>query len=357
MPNRSSTSSSDPSRRRWIALALALALVLGGEIVFRLSGASLLGYEECILRWKMEQLDPGAPDADVLLLGASRVVNGLVPREMEDVWGGGLRCVNLGINGCPVETLVIILDEYLEHHPPPRAVVASVVPLFLGQRKPLAGGFEVRSLYRFSDVAGLGVAAGLDPWLNWLEGRIPSRARLSYLRHGLQTGSFSYPAEGEKSGLLLRTPGALWSRLDTETGYVPFVDGTLESRSRTESAYWNAKFNVLPWRVEQLYRLEQLCSANGVPLFLCATPQPLSLFNRNSARGYNRQVNRFWERTLAGRPALLWVGPYVRVAADQLFADWWCHPTERGARAFSRQLAEELAAAGSDPDIFLNFPH
>jgi hypothetical protein len=352
MPNHSSTSSSEPYRRRWIALALALGLVLLGEAALLLSGARLLGYEECILRWKMDRLDRGAADADVLLLGASRVVHGLVPREMEEVWGGNLRCVNLGINGCPVETLVIILDEYLEHHPPPVAVLASVVPLFLGPQKPLASGFEVRSLYRFSDVAALGAAAGLDPWLDWIEGRFPSRARLSYLRQGLQRGSFSYPAEGEKCGLLLRTPGALWSRLEAENGYVPFVDGTLEQRLPTESAYWNARFNVLPRRLEQLSRLEQLCSARDVPLCLFATPEPLSLFNRNSARGYNRQVSRFWERTLAERPALRWVGPYLRAQDDDLFADWWCHPTERGARAFSRQLAEEVASAYSRSDLF-----
>lgn len=352
MPIRSSTSSSEPIRRRWLALALALCLILGGEAALWLSGEKLLGYEECILRWKMEQLGPGSADADVLLLGASRVVHGLVPGEMEEAWAGSLRCVNLGINGCPVETLVIILDEYLEHHPPPKAVLASVVPLFLGSRKPLAGGFEVRSLYRFSDVAGLGMATGLDPWLNWIEGRVPSRARLAYLRQGLQSGSFRYPATGSKTGLIYRTRGELWARLEAESGYVPFVDGTLAERSRRDSAYFNARFGVLPQRVEQLFRLEELCSAKGVPLVLFATPQPLSLFNFNSTRGYNRQVRHFWERTLDGRPGLRWVGPYLRAEADNRFADWWCHTTEAGARDFSRRLAEEVAAACSQPDVF-----
>jgi hypothetical protein len=326
-----------------MALALALTLVLGGEAAFWLSSEKLLGYEECILRWKMEQLGGGADDADVLLLGASRVVHGLVPREMEDVWGGGLRCVNLAINGCPVETLVIILDEYLQHHRPPQMVLASVVPLFLGPRKPLAGGFEVRSLYRFSDVAALGPGTGLDPWLNWIEGRVPSRARLSYLRNGLQSGDFRYPATGEKAGLIHRSPGELWNCLEAESGYAPFVEGALGRRVRTESAYWSARFAVLPQRVEQLDRLAALCSARGIPLYLYATPQPLSLFNHNSERGYNRQIRVFWEQTLADRAGLRWVGPWQRAAGDEQFADWWCHPTEAGARAFSRQLAGEVS--------------
>ncbi len=343
MPNRSSTSSSDPAQGRWIALALALVLVLGGEAAFWLSNEKLLGYEECVLRWKMEQLGRVAPDADVLLLGASRVVHGLAPREMEDVWGGDLHCVNLAINGCPVETLVIILDEYLRHHPPPKAVLASVVPLFLGPRKPLAGGFEVRSLYRFSDVAALGRSAGLDPWLDWIEGRVPSRARLAYLRQGLQSGSFRYPATGDKEGLILRTPGDLWARLEEESGYVPFVQGSLGRRVRRESAYWNASFGVLPERAVQLDRLAELCSSRGIPLYLFATPQPLSLFNHNLSRGYNRQVRTFWEKTISARDDLRWVGPWLRAGADEQFADWWCHPTETGARVFSRQLAEELS--------------
>lgn len=352
MPNRSSTSSSDPVRGRWLALLVALTLVLGGEAVLLLSGEKLLGYEECILRWKMERFHRGTPDADVLLLGASRVVHGLVPREMEAVWGGDLDCVNLGINGCPVETLVILLDEYLENHRPPRAVLASVVPLFLGPKKPLAGGFEVRSLYRLSDVARLGPGVGLDPLLDWIEGRVPSRARLSYLRRGLQHGSFRYPAVGDKAGLIFRTPGELWSRLDAESGYVPFVHGNLAGRSRRESGYWNARFSVLPHRIGSLDRLDQLCAERGIQLFLFATPQPLSLFNRNSARGYNRQVSHFWERILERRPGLGWVGPYLRTAPDLGFADWWCHPTEESARAFSRQLAEEVAVASPHPEMF-----
>ncbi len=347
MRSHSSTSSSEPTRRRWIALAVALVLVLGGEALFLASGERLMGYEESILRWKMDRLGSEAPDTDVLLLGASRVVHGLVPHEMEAIWGDQLSCVNLAINGCPVETLVIILDEYLEHHPPPRAVLASVVPLFLGHRKPLAGGFEVRSLYRLSDVSRLGLGTGLDPWLNWIEGRVPSRARLAYLRHGLQSGSFRFPAMGEKEGLIHRTPAAILACLDREAGYAPFVAGTLAGRNRMESAYWNIKWSIEPRRVDQLHRLADLCADRDIPLFLFATPQPLSLFNRGSSRGYQRQVSRFWDRWLAGRPDVRWLGPHFRAGADRKFSDWWCHSTEPAAREFSRRLAGEAAEAWS----------
>lgn len=341
MHSRSSISSSEALPRRRIALILALLLVAGGEAAFHFSGHRLLGYEECLLRWKMDRLRSSAGEADVLLLGASRVTHGLVPSEMERTWGGDVRCLNIGIDGCPVETLAIILDTYLDHHPPPRAVLASIVPLFLGPRKPLAGGFEVRSLYRFSDVVALGPRAGPRPWLDWIEGRVPSRARLAYLRGVLQGGSFEYPATGEKSGLICRTPGALWARLGEEAGYVPYVEGGLESRSRRESAYWNANFAVLPERLEWIDRLVGLCAAHDVPLVLFATPQPLTLYNRHSRRGYNRRVNGFWEETLRGRSDVRWSGPFVRASADDQFADWWCHLTESGARSFSRQLAEE----------------
>jgi len=289
----------------------------------------------------MDQIRPGAEGADVLLLGASRVAHGLVPSELEAVWGDDARCLNLGIDGCPVETMVVTLDRYLEHHPPPRAVLASVVPLFLGPRKPLAGGFEVRSLFRLSDVAALGRGAGFDAWLDWLEGRVPSRARLTYLRQGLQSGCFEYPATGEKEGLVYRTPQALWKGLEDGSGYVPYVSGTLHDRSKRESAYWSANFAVLPERVDQIRLLAGICEAHGVPLGLFATPQPLTLYNRQARRGYNRRVRLFWERITGGLDEVTWVGPFVRAAGDEQFADWWCHLTADGARTFSRKFALE----------------
>jgi hypothetical protein len=107
---------------------------------------------------------------------------------------------------------------------------------------------------------------------------------------------------------------------------------------------------VIPRRVEELDRLARLCADRGVPLYLFATPQPLSLYNHNLSRGYHRQVRAFWERTTAGRTDLRWVGPWLRAGDDEQFADWWCHPRERGARAFSRQLAGEVADAWSRAD-------
>jgi hypothetical protein len=95
-------------------------------------------------------MKPRQPPADVLFLGSSRTVRGIVPQAVEEALQEagepGLRALNLAVNGTPRHANYLELADWLEDHAQPRIVVVEVgvadvipwphemLPRFMGAR-------------------------------------------------------------------------------------------------------------------------------------------------------------------------------------------------------------------------------
>jgi hypothetical protein len=77
-----------------------------------------------------ELMKPREAPADVLLLGSSRSVRGLVPdafeRELESIGAPAMRALNLSVNGTPRHANCLELEDWLDDHPSPKVVCLEV---------------------------------------------------------------------------------------------------------------------------------------------------------------------------------------------------------------------------------------
>ena len=106
--------------RPFAYLALVALLFFAGDRL----GALALGQAVEKSEFRFARLYRGGLENDVLIVGDSRAVHSVFAPELSKELG--LRVFNLGFNGMSGEITEAVIDDYLAHNPPPKAVVIEV---------------------------------------------------------------------------------------------------------------------------------------------------------------------------------------------------------------------------------------
>ncbi len=175
----SSTSSSDPALKAWLATLLLIATVeliawATGPVSAAESGARFYPpgaqptYEQSIIQWQYNRaMSPDLADTDVLIIGDSSALMGIDPRVIEA--RTALRTESLALVAfAHVHGFADALDFYLGHQPPPRLVVLGMAPFGYAVPWPAYEEYGLRTA-----IAGW---AGADPPL-WPSLALRARAR------------------------------------------------------------------------------------------------------------------------------------------------------------------------------------
>lgn len=279
--------------------------------------------EESVTQWQLDRLR-SAP-ADVVLIGDSSALNGLVPAAFEEATG--LRAQNFAtICWATVDGHADVLELYLRTHGAPRVVVYQMATLVhvMPQDDLLAGGFY--------NQLGDYIGTRTDRWpvplasLRW--------RRLA--RDWVDGQRFAPAYTGVPRGRELSDAG-IAAFLSASAGF---------NIDRAPRARWDdvvpVRPSLTPEALAGLVRLYRLSATWGFDLYVVHNPMPELLRSPALEIGY-AEVERVVSAAAEPFPRVMIVGPFARWFRNEAFANVE-HLTLEGAWSHSRTLARFIAA-------------
>jgi hypothetical protein len=269
----------------------------------------------------------GDIDAEVLVTGSSRALNGFDPRVIQSETGA--RAYNIGINGSQTDMQVAVLKTYLRHNPKPALIV--------------------HSLDSFSFVTS---RSGV-----WFPGQYMPYLQEDGIYHGLRAVDrdawkarylplYGYAVE-DMNFTWLTGLKALLGRFPQEDRYLGFqprdAPWNEEFAHFKDAAAAGVRFPIEPQGVRDLEELLATCRAQGIRVLLVYSPVYIEM--QRLERNRDEIFGLF--RELAGRyDAPLWDYSGSAVSGDRGYFVNSQHLNASGAAVFSREFAGKLAHSG-----------
>lgn len=332
----------------WIAALQGLAMVLPGypwpaqtrpEVAVRTERYYRYGGwirtsptpEESIIQWQVHHLLMDVPPQEVIFVGDSSCLMGIVPQRITE--RTGLPAWNLGtVGSLSTHGHARILELYLQRHTAtkPKLVVCYLAP---------------PTLLRTSEqVAELGVLNRFHEWLDGADAGLTGRAPLAQLP-GYRLRRPLYAAAGQMLGDSRPTPV-----LDVKRGHFPSDDSirqTLlknrgylpEPRKRTWLPVPNSHPTPMPTpdSLSGIVRMFELAQRHSVELLFVMTPLPESYRTREYEQAFRHLEQRLCEAAHP-YPNVKLSQPLLRYCRDEDFGTLH-HLSETAAPGNSDQVA------------------
>jgi hypothetical protein len=269
----------------------------------------------------------GDIDAEVLVTGSSRALNGFDPRIIHDVTGA--RAYNIGINGSQTDMQVAVLKAYLRHNPKPALIVHSLDSFsFVTSRSGVWFPGQYLPYLKEQGIYDGLRAVDREAWKARylpLYGYAVEDMNFTWLT-GLKALLGRFPAEDRYLGFQPRD--AAWSE-----EFAHFKD----------AAASGVRFPIEPQGVRDLEELLATCRAQGIRVLLVYSPVYVEM--QRLERNRDEIFGLFGD--LAGRyGAPLWDYSGSAVSRDRGNFVNSQHLNASGAAAFSRQFADQLGRSG-----------
>ena len=315
-----------PEERRGAAWAITLSIVLLVELVTLAAGASgtaptdqgvrfyhpgvVPTFTESVTQWQTRRVLDLPRAADVIFLGDSSVLMGIIPERMEREVGRDVE--NFGmIQTIGIDGHVDLLVRYLETHAPPEILVYYFSDGTLSQLLDEGSGQEVRDAYR----EWLGFPGGVKGL--WPTARARSRARTLWAADWYE----ATPKDEGVREFIFRHQG--------------FVRSTQE-RAALKEVPIGYNEPIEP----QLLRFFRVAEEHGIRLFLMHAPMA-DQYDRPDNRRRHAVNERLLVELAASFPAVRVVLPFARYAPTEAFVDYE-HLSLRGAQINTLQVSRWL---------------
>lgn len=287
--------------------------------------------EESVVQWQLDRLRTA--QADVVLLGDSSAMNGLVPAAFEEITG--LPTQNFAsICWVTVDGHADVLELYLRTHGAPRVVVYQMATLVhvMPQRDLLAGGFY--------DQLGDYIGTRTDRW----PVPLPSLQWRRLARDVVDGQQFAAAYTNAPRGREL-SDADLAAFLSTNHGF---------NIDRAPRPRWDDVVPILPLLQPEalagLIRLFELSEAWGFDLYVVHNPMP-ELIRHPELEARYAAVERVVSAAAEPYARVNVIGPFGRWFRNEAFANVE-HLTPEGAWSHSQTLARfvgsRLAAASAE---------
>lgn len=153
-----------PARAAWAAVATFVLLLALAEVSFRVSGLGRSLRAENLYIAKPDVF-AAAPNADLVVIGDSRILHGFQPKTAEQVVqaerGEVIRAWNAGLSGAPPMAHLAWVRRVLSQATKPRLVVLSISPYMFGSKIAHNVAREsLTTIWRFQDIPSLLRAGG-----------------------------------------------------------------------------------------------------------------------------------------------------------------------------------------------------
>ena len=326
MPPNSSTSSSSGGGR---SLGLVLAAIASVEVGVALAvpvvapidaGARyylpgvLPSLDASMVQWQGERLRVGdEPPADVLIIGDSAALMGLIPSVITE--RTGLRTQNLAtVAHLGIDGQADVLEEHLARHPAPKTVV-------------FAFGDWSFSATR-AELARIGMLRGYREWIGRDERLVAS-----------------WPSHRLRAAARRVISGAWYEAGRNDDGVRAFLfehHGYL--REPAELADWSKATRpdiaIHPDAADGLARISKAAAGAGAGLLLVHAPIP-DVYESPQTRALYQANEALLRRALAQLGSGELLGPFARFAPRRLFGSP-DHLNLEGAHIFSAEVADAL---------------
>ncbi|MHC4091998.1 MAG: hypothetical protein ACYSVY_17310 [Planctomycetota bacterium] len=134
----------------------ALAIIVMTESVIAAKRVWFLDEATAMWEEKNRLISERSVDADILALGSSRTMHGLVPAEIEDTLESGWTCYNMGLSGMLTPGSTVQLERLLDGGAKPRIVLFEIVMHHLNNAVDESlRPHHLRALYTWPELADL----------------------------------------------------------------------------------------------------------------------------------------------------------------------------------------------------------
>lgn len=328
----SSTSSSEPGLKAWLATLLLVAVVeaiawAAGPVSAIEAGARFYPpgaqptYEQSIIQWQYDRaMSPELADTDVLIIGDSSALMGIDPRVIEA--RTALRTESMALVAfAHVHGFADALQFYLRHQPAPRLVVLGMAPFGYAVPWPAYEDYGLRG--------AIAEWASTEPPL-WPSLSLRARARSAIANVSGFPGLDGQRGERPSDDAVHRE---LQARQGGMIETVPVTDWAAE---RPVPA------RVQPEALDALGRICALADEHDFALVVIHNPVPEPLLTPTISGRLDAVATAFTEATEAC-PQRWVIRPFDRTMPLEQFATM-DHLTDAGAQANSEALAEVLGA-------------
>ncbi|NUP99140.1 MAG: hypothetical protein HUU35_04700 [Armatimonadetes bacterium] len=302
-------------------------------------------------KWSLLAERPNS--ATCLVLGDSNGINGVLPTELGTRFGGSW------LNLCTNSRMLVahdawMLQQYIEHHGPPRAVLL-VHALPGWQLEPDETTYQCLSRVPLP----WGYWCGMQPELAlgakhlvmmFLERYAPLYAQNRNIDDLLSEPVSSLFRGSDRSTATRPGPPPFSLVQDQELGFVPRGNSLKRSALQADLAVWKARppFEISPINREALLTMIRLSERCGFQLFVANGPLAAAVLDLDSARKYAAAADAALSQLVAGSPTASYLRGVVSFPADQMCDSE--HPTTAAARVYTGRLANRMRYPGRQGD-------
>jgi hypothetical protein len=280
--------------------------------------------ESSILQWQMDiLLSRQIPEVDVLFLGDSSCLMGVIPRILEKKTG--LKVWNLGtIAWLATEGHADVLQLYLKSHAKPRLIIyyISIYPLTATS----------------AEINGLGYLDTFQTWLGLRPSFFVSRIPSYRLRQLLQ---WTLPRRFLRKDFLDHPRGPFPSDIEVHRLLLESHGSLIETRKEDMSKYSSPRLHFSPDCVPGLQHLFALSDTYHVPLYIVLNPLPVCSktpqLNVDLA-----QIHQELRKVIEGKRKVHIRIPFGRYFPNEDLATLY-HLSERGAQRNTEELSQWIS--------------